>query len=219
MENVLVKFKQIYTTCAEMLIDRGYSREVLEKNYLNISAEEFQKLYRKNRLTILAPHTINKNEHIYTMILGDGVKLKKDVLKKILSGVEKLREVAESLNKDSKIHLLLLIDDSNTMTALKLVKGHNATAAEKMNIYIESFYHKQMQINITKHKDVPQHILMTKEDVEAMLKEENVTKSQLSRILTTDPVARYFGARKGDVFKIIRPSLSAGQTKTYRLVV
>jgi DNA-directed RNA polymerases I, II, and III subunit RPABC1 len=219
MENVLVKFKQIYTTCVEMLIDRGFSREVLEKNYLNISAEEFQKLYRKNRLTILAPHNTNKNEHIYTMILGDGVKLKKDVLKKILSGVEKLKEVAESLNKDSKIHLLLLIDDSNTMTALKLVKAHNATSAEKTNIYIESFYHQQMQINITKHKDVPQHILMTKEDVEAMLKEENVTKPQLSRILTTDPVARYFGARKGDVFKIVRPSLSAGQTKTYRLVV
>lgn len=218
MENVLVKFRQIYTTCVEMLIDRGFSREVLEKNYMNTSADEFQKLYRKNRLTILAPHSTKKNEFIYAMLLGDGVKLKKDVLKKILSGVEKLREVTESIGKDSKIHLLLLIDDSNTMTALKLVKGHNATS-EKMNIYIESFYHKQMQINITKHKDVPQHVLMSKEDIDAMLKEENVTKTQLSRILTTDPVARYFGARKGDVFRIIRPSQSAGQSKTYRLVV
>lgn len=216
MENVLVRFKQIYTTCAEMLIDRGYSREVIEKHYLGISAEEFQKLYRNNRLTLLAPHLVNKNEHVYVMLLGDGVKLKKDVLKKIISGVEKLKEASESLNKNSKINLILLIDDSNTATALKLVKGHNLTVSD---IFIETFYHKQLQINITKHKDVPQHILMTKEEVEVMLKEENVTKSQLSRILTTDPVARYFGAKKGDIFKIIRPSLAAGQTKTYRLVV
>jgi DNA-directed RNA polymerase I, II, and III subunit RPABC1 len=104
------------------------------------------------------------------------------------------------------------------MTALKLIKGYNTLSA-KTNIVIESFYHKQLQINITKHKDVPLHILMTKEEIDDMMKEENVTKAQLSRILTTDPVSRYFGAKKGDVFKIIRPSLSAGQTKTYRFVV
>ena len=169
MENVLIKFKQIYTTCAEMLIDRGYSKEVLEKNYLNVSASEFQKLYRKNRLTILTPHSTRKNEHAYVLLLGDGVKLKKDVLKKILSGVEKLRDVAESLNKDSKINLILVIDNSNTMTALKLVKAHNSTMAEKTNIFIESFYHKQLQINVTKHKDVPQHIMMTKEQISEIL--------------------------------------------------
>ena len=44
MDNVLVKFHQIYKTCAEMMIDRGYSRDILEKNYLGISPDEFQKM-------------------------------------------------------------------------------------------------------------------------------------------------------------------------------
>lgn len=202
-----------------MMIDREYDRELLEKNYLNVSPEEFQKLYRKNRLTILAPHSKNKNEFGYVIILGNTVKLKKDVLKKILQSIEKMREVVDMLNKESQVTLTLVIDNVNTQTAIKLIKNHNAEDAKSTGVKIEVFMHNELRINITKHMDVPRHIILSKEDAEQMKKDLDANNSQLSRILTTDPVSRYYAAKKGDIFKIIRPSLSAGQTIIYRLVV
>ena len=44
-------------------------------------------------------------------------------------------------------------------------------------------------------------------------------KREMPRIIDSDPVARYFGAKIGDIFEITRPSVTTGEAISYRIVV
>ena len=70
-------------------------------------------------------------------------------------------------------------------------------------------------INITEHELVD----MTTEEKQELLTRYKLKDNQLMRIQQGDPVARYFGLKRGQVVKIIRSSETAGRYISYRLVV
>ncbi|KAI0022744.1 RNA polymerase [Xylariomycetidae sp. FL0641] len=84
---------------------------------------------------------------------------------------------------------------------------------------IEWFLEEDMRINITHHELVPRHVILSRDEKAALLKRYRLKETQLPRILQRDPVAKYFGMRRGQVVKIIRNSETAGRYASYRLCV
>ena len=72
---------------------------------------------------------------------------------------------------------------------------------------------------ILEHELVPEHIIMKQDEIEELLKKYGITKDKLPKILAKDPVAIAIEAKKGDVLKILRDSITAGKAKYYRLVI
>ncbi|KAA0006614.1 MAG: DNA-directed RNA polymerase subunit H [Thermoplasmata archaeon] len=78
---------------------------------------------------------------------------------------------------------------------------------------------EKKKFNILDHELVPEHIILSKEEAEEVLKKFNIKPEQLPKILTTDPVVKAIGAKKGDIIKVIRRSKTALKSVVYRLVV
>jgi DNA-directed RNA polymerase subunit H len=73
--------------------------------------------------------------------------------------------------------------------------------------------------DILKHKLVPDHTILSKTEMNKVLKQLNIHQEQLPKIKSDDPVVKDIGAKPGDILKITRKSHTAGKFVTYRLVL
>ncbi len=69
------------------------------------------------------------------------------------------------------------------------------------------------------HESVPEHVLLTPEEGEEVLRTYGIESPQLPKIHVDDPAAKEIGAKVGDIIKVIRRSPTARQSIFYRLVI
>ena len=200
----LSKFFKAGKTVNQMLVDRGY---LIEDQDLNLSFQEFKGRYDEKpsrvNFKIFAPHQEN-TDHTLLVFFPEEEKL----------GVPTIKEVCKTMEDNSVTKGIIVMKVDVTAFARK--------ALEKVSgkCHVETFKQAELMINITKHKLVPQHeILSDKEKKKLLDKYKLNSEAQLPRIQKNDPIARYFGAQKGQVFKITRMSETAGRYVTYRIVV
>jgi len=75
------------------------------------------------------------------------------------------------------------------------------------------------KFNVLEHELVPDHVLLSEDEVAEVLNKYNISKGQLPKIKSSDVVVKQIDAKPGDVVKITRKSLTAGTATAYRLVI
>ena len=75
------------------------------------------------------------------------------------------------------------------------------------------------KFSIDKHELIPKHSKLSDKHKEKLLEQYNISVYDLPRILKTDPAISSLNAKPGEVIKIIRESMTAGEAIFYRVVV
>jgi DNA-directed RNA polymerase I, II, and III subunit RPABC1 len=127
-------------------------------------------------------------------------------------GVFTIRQYVREMQENSVDQAIVVVKDSITAFAKQVF-------IEAKPLVIECFKEKELLVDILEHDIVPKHELLEEEEKKELLKIYKAKEGQLPKMLSSDPVARYFGAKKGQVFKITRVSESSGNYIYYRIVV
>ena len=204
---LLPKLFRVWNTLIKMMKDRGYSlEERKEKLDYNEWLDEFQnkpisqifyKVIKEN-----PPH-VKRIYFEYREPINSNGKINSKDIEIFYSNLQK------ALSESG----VILISDILTSQAKQKIIDYNA------EIQIQCFTLNELIVNITEHTYVPQHILLNEEEKSKLLSRYRIKEGQLPKILTTDPIAKYLGLRKGNVVKIIRDSETAGKYVTYRITV
>ena len=203
-------------TVLEMFQDRGYKLT----GYSNIlNKQSFQQFKNLKNIDIHIKNYIGKTEPFE--ILDTTKKLvKNDIYVKFLYTKKNtpsyIREIIldiYKMNKDVNTKIVLVLKEKPNNTILKIIKDPRFCE-------LEIFWLKFLVFNITKHTYVPTHIPITDEqEKQNVIDKYNISNlKQLPIILKTDPVNRYYNLKSGDLFKIIRKSLTSGTSTVYRYV-
>lgn len=98
-----------------------------------------------------------------------------------------------------------------------VLKAIKALAADR----VQFFHIRQLQFDITTHRMAMPHRVMKEDERTAMFKTYNVTKpgEQLPWIDSQDTMAKWIGAKPGDILEVTRHSDVAGPQLYYRYCV
>jgi len=69
------------------------------------------------------------------------------------------------------------------------------------------------------HELVPKHVLLGEAEAKEILEKYRIKPYQLPYIKLSDPQARALKAKPGDIIKVTRTSLTAGEAIAYRYVI
>uniref|UniRef100_A0AC35UCV0 RPB5 homolog n=1 Tax=Rhabditophanes sp. KR3021 TaxID=114890 RepID=A0AC35UCV0_9BILA len=201
------KLWRIRRTVTQLCHDRGY---LVTDDELNLTLDDFKTTFgsqpsqgkpSRSDLTMLVAHVQNSEDQMF-IFFPDDPKV----------GIKTIKTICGQMQ------------DQHIQKAIIVVQGGMTPSAKQAIIdlagkyTIDQFAENELVVNITEHELVPEHIVMTEEEKRELLKRYRVAPSQLPRMQVSDPIARYYGLKRGQVVKIVRPSETAGRYVSYRVV-
>lgn len=199
---------QLYTS-RNVLLEQLQARGFDVSNYENFSVNEMHIMHQNKQCDMLL-----------TNDSGHKVYVKYQVSKMlrpnhIYDTVEDLFNIEMVLNKETD-SVIFITQQSANDTIVKTMRQ----LFDEEKILVRVYDIARLQFNILNHTLVPEHIILSDEEKQALIDKYYITQnSELPEISRFDPVAIAIGIRPGQVCKIIRKSATAIDGTYYRLCV
>ena len=127
-------------------------------------------------------------------------------------GVFTIRQYIKEMQDNEVDQAIVVVKDAITALAKQVF-------IDAKPLVIECFKENELYVDKLSHVLVPKHEIISEDEKKELLKIYKAKETQLPKILSSDPIAKYFGGRKGQVFKITRSSESSGDYIYYRIIV
>jgi DNA-directed RNA polymerase I, II, and III subunit RPABC1 len=188
---VINKNKKIHTAIKTLC------RILIERKYTTKSLDEL--------VTKITP-SINDDEMLFTIEdKSYGIKF----INVNWNSINKDPSIANFLNKNVDAHKFIIVNKLSPKAMKQIIEFKNT----------EIFTLDELLIVIIDHNIVPQHVLLTEDEKNKYFNVFNHHPRDMKKMLLNDPVARFYGAKVGDLFKIIRFSITSGKEIDYRIVI
>ncbi|XP_029650498.1 DNA-directed RNA polymerases I, II, and III subunit RPABC1 [Octopus sinensis] len=207
-EQETYKLWRIRRTIMQICHDRGY---LVTQDELDQTLEEFKDQFgdkpserrpARSDLIVLVAHNDDPTDQMFVFFPEDP---------KV--GIKTIKTYCQRMQEENITRAVIVVQAGMTPSAKQ------ALVDMAPKYILEQFLEAELLVNITSHMLVPEHVVMTPEEKSELLQRYKLKESQLPRVQQGDPVARYFGLKRGQVVKIVRPSETAGRYVSYRLVV
>ena len=148
------------------------------------------------------------SKSIFTIELADKTSLSINLVNAKLTSIVQKTPLDDYLSNNIDIHKIVICKE----VAKKVVKQ---IVSEYSNA--EFFFESEMMEDLPSKSFMPEHQILNSEEKTELL--SKFSEGELAKILLTDMMVRYYGAKIGDIFRIIRPSMTSGKNVFYRRVV
>lgn len=148
----------------------------------------------------------------------DDISIYNDTKNNINYVIKFINRGIQTLKKNPDVEKFL--DDYKTSYKFLIVLGTSPKVQKFLNNIqnLEMFLLSEVIVNIIDHYLQPKFKIL-KDDKEKLYSEYNIKNKDIPRMLVTDPIARYYNAKIGDIFEIERYSGISGYSISYRIVI
>ena len=110
-----------------------------------------------------------------------------------LTSISKLTDISDFLKSTHGDSRIIIVDVISSKTAEHVVNNFPKT---------EIFTKDELMLNLIEHELQPKIELLASDDSDKMLDEYCIKKDKLPVMSYSDPVRRYFNAKRGDIFRM-----------------
>lgn len=172
------------------------SRKFLDEQNIEENHEKLLNQVNEERIFKIKSDYDDKYYHIM-FVYGKITTIKK------IQGLDTFLQLSNGQNR------LFIADNINQKAYKQFIELNNT----------EIFFEYELLINIIDHDLQPKFEVLDVKEKKDFLEEYDITKRQMSKMRSIDPIARYYNLKAGDIVRIVRPSSTSGLGFHYRIVI